>query len=64
MRFVKPVFIGDTIRSRVTIVAKDDDPKRPAFGRVVERTEVLNQSDEVVLVADHIHIVERKNMPA
>ncbi|QFT01832.1 Bifunctional protein PaaZ (plasmid) [Labrenzia sp. THAF191b] len=64
MRFVKPVFIGDTIRSRVTIVAKDDDPKRPAFGRVVERTEVLNQSDEVVLVADHIHIVERKNKPA
>ena len=60
LRFVKPVFIGDTIRSRVTIVAKDDDPKRPDAGRVVERTEVLNQRDEVVLVADHIHIVERR----
>ena len=64
LRFVKPVFIGDTIRSRVTIVAKDDDPKRPDAGRVVERTEVLNQRDEVVLVTDHIHIVERKNKPA
>ena len=61
LRFVKPVFIGDTIRSRVTIVAKDDDPKRPDSGRVVERTEVLNQNDEVVLVADHIHVVKRKN---
>ena len=64
LRFVKPVFIGDTIRSRVTVVAKDDDPKRPAAGRVVERTEVLNQRDEVVLTADHIHIVERRNKPA
>jgi monoamine oxidase len=64
LRFVKPVFIGDTIHSRVTIAAKDDDPKRPEMGRVVERTEVINQRGEVVLVADHIHIVERKNKPA
>lgn len=35
LRFVKPVFIGDTIHSRVTIAAKEDDPKRPAMGRVV-----------------------------
>jgi monoamine oxidase len=48
----------------VTIVAKEDDPKRADMGRVVERTEVLNQRDEVVLVADHIHIVERRNKPA
>ena len=64
MRFVKPVFIGDTIRTRVTIISKDDDPKRPDAGRVVERTEVLNQRDEVVLVADHIYVVERKNKSA
>jgi monoamine oxidase len=64
LRFVKPVFIGDTIHSRVTIAAKEDDPKRPDMGRVVERTEVINQRGEVVLVADHIHIVERKNKPA
>lgn len=64
LRFVKPVFIGDTIRTRVAIVAKEDDPKRPHAGRVIERAEVLNQRDEVVLVADHIYIVERKNKPA
>ncbi len=60
LRFVRPVFIGDTIRTRVTISAKEDDPKRVDKGRVVERCEVLNQRGEVVLVADHILIVDRR----
>ena len=60
LRFVKPVFIGDTIRSKVTIAAKEDDPKRPGHGRVVERLDVVNQRGETVLVADHILIVERR----
>lgn len=64
LRFVRPVFIGDTIHTRTTIAAKQDDPKRAEMGRVVERMEVLNQKDEVVLVADHIYIVQRKNKPA
>jgi acyl dehydratase len=64
LRFIKPVFIGDTIRTRTTIVAKEDDPKRPELGRVFERCEVLNQHDAVVLVADHIYIVERRSGPA
>ena len=60
LRFVRPVFIGDTIRTRTTIAAKQDDPKRAGSGRVVERVEVLNQRDEVVLAADHVYIVERR----
>jgi len=64
LRFVRPVFIGDTIHTRTTIASKEDDPKRADMGRVFERTEVINQKDEVVLVADHIYIVERKNKPA
>lgn len=60
MRFVRPVFIGDTIHTRTTILTKEDDPKRSTMGRVVERTEVINQKNDVVLVADHIYIVERK----
>jgi monoamine oxidase len=60
MRFVKPVFIGDTIHTRVTINGKEDDPKRAEHGRVIERTEVINQKGEVVLAADHIYIVERR----
>lgn len=59
LRFVKPVFIGDTIRTRVTVSAKVDDPKRPDHGRVTETCEVLNQRGEVVLVTDHILLVEK-----
>lgn len=60
LRFVRPVFIGDTIHTRTTIAEKQDDPKRADRGRVFERTEVINQKGEVVLAADHIYIVERK----
>jgi monoamine oxidase len=60
LRFVRPVFIGDTIKTRTTIAVKEDDPKRPAHGRVMERVEVINQHGEVVLVADHIYVVERR----
>jgi len=60
LRFVRPVFIGDTIRTKTTIIAKEDDPKRADAGRVYERCEVVNQRDEVVLVADHIYVVERR----
>ncbi len=58
MRFVKPVFIGDTIRSRVEITEKELMEKRPGFGRVVERLTVTKQADEVVLVTDHIYMVQ------
>jgi acyl dehydratase len=61
LRFPKPVFIGDTIRSRVTIAAKDDDPKRKEFGRVTERVEVLNQREETVLACDHILLVQKRD---
>jgi acyl dehydratase len=58
LRFVKPVFIGDTIRSRVEIIGKELMEKRPGFGRVVERLTVTKQDGETVLVADHIYMVE------
>ncbi len=61
LRFVRPVFIGDTIKTRTTIAAKEDDPKRPNHGRVIERVEVINQRGEVVLAADHIYVVERQS---
>ncbi|MER9673786.1 MaoC/PaaZ C-terminal domain-containing protein [Mesorhizobium sp. M0208] len=64
LRFIKPVFIGDTIRTRTTISAREDDPKRPDSGRVIERCEVINQHGDVVLVADHIYIVERRDKPS
>ncbi len=58
LRFIKPVFIGDTLRSRVEIVGKELMEKRPGYGRVTERLTVTKQTDEVALVADHIYMVE------
>ena len=60
LRFIRPVHIGDTIRSRVTIASKEDDPKRKGHGRVVERLEVLNQRGETVLACNHILLVEKR----
>jgi monoamine oxidase len=60
LRFIRPVFINDTLHSVTSITAKEDDPKRPGSGRVVERLEVINQHGQVVLAADHIYVVERR----
>ncbi|GEO04442.1 MaoC family dehydratase [Adhaeribacter aerolatus] len=59
LRFIKPVFIGDTIRSKVTISEKSDD-KKPEFGKVVEHVEVFNQRGEIVLACDHLLLAKKK----
>ena len=59
LRFVKPVFIGDTIRARVVIAGKRSH-KRPDMGFVVERLETINQRDETVLVCDHLLLAQRR----
>jgi acyl dehydratase len=60
LRFIKPVFLNDTIHVRVSIKELREDAKRPAHGIVVEALEVLNQRGETVLVADHLLLVERR----
>ena len=60
IRFVKPVLIGDTIRSKATFIEKRDHARRPDMGFLVERIEVVNQRDEVVLVCDHLYLAERR----
>ena len=58
LRFPKPVFIGDTIRTKVTITEKRDH-KRPEFGIIVEKLEVVNQNDECVMACEHLLLVKR-----
>ena len=63
LRFPKPVFIGDTIHTRVTIKEKQPDAKRPDSGRVIEACEVVNQRGEVVLYCEHILVVQMRPAP-
>ena len=60
LRFVKPVFIGDTIHSEITISEKGDS-KRPEYGTVTEHVEIINQHGEVVLVCDHLLVVKKNH---
>lgn len=59
LRFIKPTFIGDTIRVRATIVDKRDY-KRPEHGLLVEKIEAFKQGGDLVLACEHLHIVERR----
>jgi acyl dehydratase len=61
LRFIRPVFIGDTIRVSATIADKRDHPKRAEHGIVAEKIEVLNQHDQTVLVCEHLYLVERRS---
>jgi acyl dehydratase len=60
LRFISPVFIGDTISVAATIGEKRDHPRRANAGIVVEKIEVKNQRGEMVLVCEHLYLVERK----
>lgn len=60
LRFPKPVFIGDTIHTELTITAVEPDPKRPGHGRVTEQVRVINQRAETVLACDHVYLVARR----
>ena len=49
VRFVKPVFIGDTIHVELEVVAKKD---REKGGVVTVKNEIKNQADETVVACD------------
>lgn len=54
VRFVKPVFIGDTLRVCVTVTESGPDSRKALRWRVVERMQVLNQTDLLVMTAEHV----------
>jgi acyl dehydratase len=61
VRFVRPVFIGDTITVTAEITARQDHARSPErFGRVDEHVTVVNQHGEVVLSLVHLYLVEKR----
>ncbi|MDD3347977.1 MaoC/PaaZ C-terminal domain-containing protein [Oscillibacter sp.] len=61
LRFIRPVFINDTIHSKVSIKEKYPSPKHPDKGFVVENVQVFNQKNELCLTADHLLLCQKKN---
>lgn len=59
LRFIKPVFIGDTITVTVTIKELKEH-KKPGFGLVTELVEAVNQRGETVLACEHILLAQKK----
>ncbi|MEO1010095.1 MAG: MaoC/PaaZ C-terminal domain-containing protein [Bacteroidota bacterium] len=59
LRFIKPVYIGDTIRVVITITDKKES-KKPELGQVTEHVDIFNQRNELVLVCDHILLAKKK----
>jgi acyl dehydratase len=58
LRFVRPVFIGDTIKVDVTIKEKKEY-KKPGFGLVTELVETFNQHNDLVMICEHILLVNK-----
>jgi acyl dehydratase len=62
IRFIRPVFIGDTITVTAEISEAVDDPKLPdARGHVHERVTVQNQRGETVLALVHLYLVKKRS---
>src|SRR6476660_7283785 len=61
LRFIKPVFIGDTLTVSVTVKEKKDH-KKPEYGLITELVETFNQYDDLVMVCEHILLVNKKNV--
>ena len=61
LRFIKPVFIGDTVKVSVTIKDKKDH-KKPGYGLVTELVETFNQHNDLVMVCEHILLVNKEEI--
>ena len=60
LRWTKPVFPGDTLRVKSTIVGKRESRSRPDMGTLFLENVVLNQNDEVVLTFKPIVMYKRR----
>jgi Acyl dehydratase len=58
-RFLKPVFIGDTIQGETEILEKRET-SRPDRGVLVQRVRVVNQRGEVVQEGEFVTMVKRR----
>jgi itaconyl-CoA hydratase len=59
VEFLRPVYPGDTLTARSTVVSKRDSESRPSFGIVTWQTEGRNQRGELVLSYRRTNLVAK-----
>jgi acyl dehydratase len=60
IRFLKPVRAGDRLRARYTVVVAEPSAKRPDRGKILGRTELLDEAGDVVYSMDGWTLVGRR----
>jgi itaconyl-CoA hydratase len=60
VRFARPVYPGDTVTARSTVVSARESESRRGFGIVTWRTEAQNQRGEVVLGFERTNLVAKR----
>ena len=60
IRFRKPVRAGDRLSARYTVLAAEPSAKRPTMGKLLGRTEVFDETGEVVYQMDGWGLVGRR----
>jgi acyl dehydratase len=64
LKWVKPVFPGDTLRMRSTVIESRGLASRPGVGIVRSRSEMLNQHGELVLSMEGSGFYRRRSPAA
>ena len=60
LEFHRPVYPGDTLTARSTVVSKRESGSRPDFGIVSWRTEGRNQRGELVISYERTNLVAKR----
>ncbi|MDD9895672.1 MAG: MaoC family dehydratase [Gammaproteobacteria bacterium] len=62
LRWIKPVFPGDTLRMKTTILDKRESRSRPEMGSVFMLNEMFNQNDELIMSNKPIVLCRKKSI--
>lgn len=60
LRWLKPVYPGDTLRAESEVIDKSPSKSRPDMGSYRARTTVFNQDDEPVMRLTSIGLIRRR----
>lgn len=60
IRFLKPVRAGDRLRGRYTVLVAEPSARKPTRGKILGRTELLDEAGDVVYSMDGWTLIGRR----